>query len=64
MSITSASPWWRWGWAACQVVLDKGQEDDWFGSRFITIFTVVSVISLVLCVIRELTTLTRSSICR
>jgi len=44
------------GLGCLQVVLDKGQEDDWFGSRFITIFTVVSVISLVLCVIRELTT--------
>ena len=27
------------GLGCLQVVLDKGQEDDWFGSQFITIFT-------------------------
>ncbi len=30
-----------------EVVLDKGQEDDWFGSRFITYFTVICVIGFV-----------------
>lgn len=30
-----------------QVVLDRGQIDDWFGSRFITIFTIASAISLI-----------------
>jgi DHA2 family multidrug resistance protein len=44
------------GLGCLQVVLDKGQEDDWFGSRFITVFIIISAVSLVLCVIRELTT--------
>jgi DHA2 family multidrug resistance protein len=38
-----------------QVVLDKGQREDWFGSNFIVIFSLISVVSLVLLVIRELT---------
>ncbi len=38
-----------------QVVLDKGERDDWFGSTFITWASVVSVTSLVALVIRELT---------
>jgi MFS transporter, DHA2 family, multidrug resistance protein len=36
-----------------QVVLDKGQRDDWFGSHFIVIFTVISVIALVTLVFWE-----------
>src|SRR4051794_29184843 len=43
------------GLGALQIVLDKGQEEDWFGSSFITIFTIVAGVCLVLCVIRELT---------
>jgi MFS transporter, DHA2 family, multidrug resistance protein len=35
------------GLGAMQIVLDKGQEDDWFDSRFILGFTVLSVFSLV-----------------
>ena len=34
------------GLGALQVVLDKGQRDDWFGSHFIQIFTAVTVVSL------------------
>lgn len=34
------------GIAALQVVLDKGQEDDWFGSHFILILAIISVIAL------------------
>lgn len=31
-------------WLGCQeVLLDKGQEDDWFGSRFIILMTVLAV---------------------
>lgn len=30
-----------------QVVLDRGQIDDWFGSTFITVFTILSVSALV-----------------
>ncbi|HEY3863542.1 MAG TPA: DHA2 family efflux MFS transporter permease subunit [Verrucomicrobiae bacterium] len=42
------------GLGCLQVVLDKGQEDDWFGSTFITIFTVVSAVSIVCLVVWEL----------
>ncbi len=42
------------GIGALQVLLDKGQEDDWFGSRFIVTLTVVSVVCLVIFVIRQL----------
>jgi DHA2 family multidrug resistance protein len=41
------------GVGALQVLLDKGQEDDWFGSPFITTLVVVSVISLIALVIWE-----------
>jgi DHA2 family multidrug resistance protein len=41
------------GIGALQVLLDKGQEDDWFGSRFITTLTVVAVVCLVSLVIWE-----------
>ena len=34
------------GVGALQVFLDKGQEDDWFGSHFITTLVVVSAVSL------------------
>ena len=34
------------GVGALQVVLDKGQEDDWFGSRFITTLALVAVVCL------------------
>ncbi len=37
-----------------QVVLDKGQEEDWFGSDFITTLTVISITALVGLVIWEL----------
>lgn len=39
-----------------QVILDKGERDDWFGSTFITWATIVSVSALIGLVIRELTT--------
>lgn len=35
------------GIAALQVMLDKGQEDDWFGSHFILTLAVVTVVALV-----------------
>src|SRR6202522_887691 len=41
------------GVGALQVVLDKGQEDDWFGSRFITRLVIISVVCLVGLVIWE-----------
>jgi MFS transporter, DHA2 family, multidrug resistance protein len=41
------------GVGALQVLLDKGQEDDWFGSRFITTLVVVSAVCLLSLVIWE-----------
>ena len=43
------------GIGSLQVLLDKGQEDDWFGSRFITTLAVLTAAGLVAFVIRELT---------
>jgi DHA2 family multidrug resistance protein len=42
--------------AALQIMLDKGQERDWFGSRFIVLLAVFFVIGLVAWVARELGT--------
>jgi MFS transporter, DHA2 family, multidrug resistance protein len=41
------------GVGALQVVLDKGQEDDWFGSHFITTLALVSAACLISLVIWE-----------
>ena len=41
------------GVGALQVLLDKGQEDDWFGSHFIVTLVVVSAVCLVSLVIWE-----------
>ncbi|MFZ3214637.1 MAG: DHA2 family efflux MFS transporter permease subunit [Candidatus Acidiferrales bacterium] len=35
------------GLGSLQVVLDKGQRDDWFGSNFILIMTVLCVVALI-----------------
>jgi len=44
-------------WLGCQeVFLDKGQEDDWFGSRFICSTVAIALVSLVAFVYRELRT--------
>jgi DHA2 family multidrug resistance protein len=42
------------GIAFLQIVLDKGQEDDWFGSHFIVTLLVISIVCLVFLVIWEL----------
>ncbi len=39
---------------ALQIMLDKGQEDDWFGSSFIITLFVVTVIGLIIFIAREL----------
>jgi len=39
-----------------QVILDKGERDDWFGSTFITWATVICVTALIGLILRELTT--------
>jgi DHA2 family multidrug resistance protein len=44
------------GIGALQIVLDKGQEEDWFSSAWITTLAVVSVVTLVWLVIHELRT--------
>ena len=41
------------GIGALQIMLDKGQEDDWFGSRFITTLAVVATVCLISLVIWE-----------
>ncbi len=43
------------GFGMLQIVLDKGQEKDWFGSNQIRLGTLLCVIGLVGMVIRELT---------
>ena len=43
-------------WLGCQeVLLDKGQEDDWFGSPFIMVMAALAVTGLAGFIIRELT---------
>ncbi len=44
------------GIACLQIVLDKGQREDWFASDFITRLAIISFVSLVLFVIVELRT--------
>ena len=41
------------GIGALQVLLDKGQEDDWFGSRFITTLVIIATVCLISLVIWE-----------
>src|SRR6201981_2617373 len=41
------------GVGALQILLDKGQEDDWFGSRFMTTLAVMAVVCLVTIVVWE-----------
>ncbi len=42
------------GLGSMQIILDKGQRDDWFGSNFIRIFAILMVVGLVAAVIWEL----------
>jgi DHA2 family multidrug resistance protein len=41
------------GVGALQIALDKGQEDDWFGSHFITTLVVLAAVSLVSLILWE-----------
>lgn len=43
------------GVGALQIVLDKGNELDWFGSNFIVVLSIISAIALTVFVIWELT---------
>jgi DHA2 family multidrug resistance protein len=42
--------------AALQIMLDKGQEEDWFDSRFIVVLAVAFAVGLLAWVVRELST--------
>src|SRR5207244_12283817 len=44
------------GIGSLQIVLDKGQEEDWFSSRWITTLAVVAGVTLVWLVVHELRT--------
>ena len=44
------------GLATLQTMLEEGQQDDWFSSRFITSMAVTSAVTLTLFVWREMTT--------
>jgi DHA2 family multidrug resistance protein len=48
--------WLTLGLGTFQMVLEQGQQEDWFGSSFIRWSTMISVASLILFVRRELTT--------
>jgi DHA2 family multidrug resistance protein len=41
------------GVGALQIVLDKGQEDDWFGSHFITTLVAIAAVGLISLVVWE-----------
>jgi len=43
------------GVGALQIVLDKGNEEDWFASQFIVVTTIISVVALSIFLIWELT---------
>ncbi|NYF78446.1 DHA2 family efflux MFS transporter permease subunit [Granulicella arctica] len=42
------------GFGSLEFILDKGQEDDWFGSKIIVFFTILCVTSLVTLIVWEL----------
>jgi MFS transporter, DHA2 family, multidrug resistance protein len=44
------------GIGALQILLDKGQEEDWFASRFITVLAIMAVGGLASFIVRELRT--------
>ncbi|HSU66362.1 MAG TPA: DHA2 family efflux MFS transporter permease subunit [Tepidisphaeraceae bacterium] len=44
------------GLGCLQVVLDKGQEDDWFGSNFITTMAILSAVGIIGTIIWEFIT--------
>src|SRR6266498_1374858 len=42
------------GLGALQIVLDKGQEEDWFGSNFILLFTITATVGILGTILWEL----------
>jgi MFS transporter, DHA2 family, multidrug resistance protein len=58
---SSRIDWWgisllAIGIGALQVSLDKGQEEDWFSSPWITRLVVIGAVGLIVMIVRELTT--------
>jgi len=51
------------GIGALQIVLDKGQQEDWFESNLIVALALISVVTLVALVCTSCDRTTRSSIC-
>ncbi len=47
------------GFGSLEFVLDKGQEDDWFGSRLITTFIILCVASLISLILWEIVQIRR-----
>jgi MFS transporter, DHA2 family, multidrug resistance protein len=41
------------GIGALQILLDKGQEEDWFSSHFMTLLAILSVVALVVFLVHE-----------
>ena len=39
---------------ALQILLDKGQEDDWFSSRFIIVCAVIAAVGIAIFIVRQL----------
>jgi DHA2 family multidrug resistance protein len=57
--ISSYVDWWGIGLlavgiGALQIMLDKGQEEDWFSSDFIRVLVVIAIVGLAAFVVREL----------
>jgi DHA2 family multidrug resistance protein len=48
------------GFGSLEFVLDKGQEDDWFGSRVITTFIILCVTSLITLIVWEIVQIRRN----
>src|ERR1035437_1006086 len=44
------------GMGALQIVLDKGQEEDWFSSHMIAILAVISAVTIIALIVHELRT--------
>ncbi len=47
--------WWRCVLAPLQIILDKGQDADWFSAIWLRWFAVISVLSFIGFIVRELT---------
>ena len=48
------------GFGSLEFIMDKGQEDDWFGSRLITTFTILCVCSLITLIFWEIVQIRRN----